>query len=142
MSNGQSNAFILFYADGQVKLDNFNDIKRVIDARGQPSAIQFKLEDLGDYAVNLVRGHFVMGDQIIEPVDGEGVPLTDLKIPYRLIWARRWYRTIRLGGQPKPGEPAEPEPPRWAYRLGWQITLCGKNIKRALMIHEDGRVGM
>ena len=124
--------FILVYPGEAVRLVDFLDIKRVMDAKGKPLMLCYELEYV-NYEVDFTNGRFYINDNCICPTDGD-ILLTDKKVEYRPIWFRRWYRTFQVNE----GEIDA----RWVLFLGWQFTENGRNHKRMMQIHQDGTVGV
>jgi len=126
--------FFLTYPNGEtVTLDDFFDIKRTIDRKGNPTILHYQIDGVNAF-VDFSTGRFYINELCICPADEDGVLLTNKKVEYRPVWFRRWYRTFDQRG----GEIDA----RWIIFLGWQFTENGRNHKRMMQIHQDGTVGI
>jgi len=130
--------FILKYPEETVILDDFFEIKRTIDDKGDPDSIRYEISEENPhesrfYEVDLQTGCFSVDGCLIQPALDNGV-LTHSDVDFRPVWFRRWYRTFQVAK----GETGA----QWALFLGWQFTEDGRNHKRMLQIHQDGTVGM
>lgn len=124
--------FFLRYPNEVVETGDFFEIKRTMDSKGVPLSFRYELGSI-TVAVSFKTGRFYIDDICICPADGD-IILTDKKVEYRPIWFRRWYRTFQVNK----GEIDA----RWILFLGWQFTENGRNHKRTMQIHQDGRVGV